>query len=94
MGGGENGVREYEFSDHALHEMQRRGIDVELVRATLAEPEQTQPVQPGRIVMQSRIERDGGRYLLRVFVDVDRPIPVVVTAYLTSKIGKYWSDAP
>ena len=45
-------------------------------------------------VMQSRIERDGGRYLLRVFVDVDRPIPVVVTACLTSKIGKYWSDAP
>jgi hypothetical protein len=94
MGGGENGFREFDFSNHAMHEMQRRGIDIEMVRATLAEPEQTQRVQSGRIVMQSRIERHGGRYLLRVFVDIDRPIPVVVTAYLTSKIGKYWSDEP
>jgi hypothetical protein len=29
-------------------------------------------------------------YLLRVFVDADRIPPEVVSAYRTSKIGKYW----
>jgi len=33
-------------------------------------------------------------YLLRVFVDVDREPPAVVTIYLTSKIKKYWRTAP
>jgi hypothetical protein len=29
-------------------------------------------------------------YLVRVFVDVDREPPEVVTAYRTSKLAKYW----
>jgi len=29
-------------------------------------------------------------YLLRVFVDVDRVPPEVVTVYRTSKLPKYW----
>lgn len=41
-----------------------------------------------RHVLQSQLEIKGRRYLLLVFVDV-RPTPAeVVTAYLTSKIGK------
>lgn len=35
-------------------------------------------------------EKEHGAYLLRVFVDVDRDPPDVVTAYRTSKIEKYW----
>jgi hypothetical protein len=42
----------------------------------------------------SRLEERGSkRYVLRVFVDVDRDPPVVVTAYRSSKIGKYWSQS-
>jgi hypothetical protein len=43
-------------------------------------------------VYQSRIEagKPPQKYLLRVFVDVDREPPDVVTAYRTSKIDKYW----
>jgi len=29
-------------------------------------------------------------YLLRVFVDIDREPPEVVTVYRTSKVRKYW----
>jgi hypothetical protein len=29
-------------------------------------------------------------YLLRIFVDIDRNPPEVVTVYRTSKIEKYW----
>jgi len=30
------------------------------------------------------------RYLVRVFVDVDRSPPEVVTVYRTSKVERYW----
>ena len=50
-------------------------------------PEQVIPVREGRVVAQGLV----GGYLLRVFVDVDRQPPEVVTAYRTSKIEKYRS---
>jgi hypothetical protein len=37
---------------------------------------------------------DGRRYLVRVIVDVEQDPPVVVTAYRTSKIEKYWKAEP
>ncbi len=43
-------------------------------------------------VYQSRLELGDPpkTYLFRVFVDVDRQPPDVVTVYRTSKIEKYW----
>ena len=86
-------IHDYRFSEHAKQEMARRQISVDAVAAVLAEPEQTAVVSPGRIVCQSRVEwPDPPRiYLLRVFVDIDRVPSVVVTAYRTSRIEKYWS---
>jgi len=55
-------------------------------------PEQREAVRPGRDVLQSRLELEGGTYLVRVFVDVDREPAEVVTVYRTSRITKYWSD--
>ncbi len=80
-----------EFGSHARFEMQRRGIAEDEVRGVLARPEKSTPVRPGRIVVQGPIHRAGGSgvYLLRVFVDVDQTPPVIVTAYLTSKLTKY-----
>ena len=92
MGPTENGIQGYELSDHARYEMDRRGIGRDLVREVLANPEQTFEVQHGRIVAQSRVTTGEGIFLLRVFVDIDRVRPVIVTAYMTSKIAKYWRD--
>lgn len=72
---------------HAADQMRERQISTEHVRAVLAQPEQVIPVRPGRVVAQQVI----GDYLLRVFVDVDRNPPEVVTAYRTTKIDKYRS---
>ncbi len=45
-----------------------------------------------REIYQSRISFGAGTlYLVRVVVAEDRIPPVVVTAYRTSKIAKYWS---
>lgn len=46
----------------------------------------------GRSIHQSRLRfEDEKIYLLRVVVDEDEHPPVIVTAYRTSKIEKYWS---
>jgi hypothetical protein len=70
--------------------MERRGLDEAVVRRVLTAPEQRENVRPGRDVVQSRIEVNKKMYLIRVFVDVDRRPAEIVTAYRTSRIGKYW----
>jgi hypothetical protein len=59
------------------------------VDTVLAEPERVEVVREGRVVASARIEFEGKPYLVRVFVDVDREPFEIVTAYRTSKIGKY-----
>ena len=73
------------FSEHATGQLAKRGITLEAVRAVLAGAEDVMELRPGRVVAQGMV----GQHLLRVFVDVDRQPPEVVTAYLTSKISKY-----
>jgi hypothetical protein len=85
-------IHDYTISPHAEFEMHRRGLDEAAIRRVLEHPEQREAVRPGREVLQSRIELKGQIYLIRVFVDVDRVSPEVVTAYRTSKVEKYWRD--
>lgn len=85
-------VKNYVITPHGRFEMKRRGLDEKIVDRVLKAPEQRYNVRPGRDVLQARIEKDPGgkRYLVRVFVDVDRHPAEVVTTYQTSKIEKYW----
>lgn len=66
------------------------------VRAVLLHPEQRWTVGEGRDVLQARVKRGPAvaAVLVRVFVDVDHIPPLVVTAYATSKVDKYWRSAP
>ncbi|HEY5071992.1 MAG TPA: DUF4258 domain-containing protein [Caulobacteraceae bacterium] len=81
---------EYEIGAHARIQMRRRDIPESLVRGVLADPEQRHLLRPGRELLQSRTEIAGKIYLVRIIVDVDRRPAEVVTAYRTSRIGKYW----
>lgn len=85
-------MKGYLLSEHAVIEMRRRGIDEETIALVLADPGQVEDVREGRVVLQSKklFGEPAREFLVRVFVDVDRAPPVVVTAYLTSKIDKYW----
>jgi hypothetical protein len=84
-------ILDFVLTPHAISELQRRGLDGAVVRQVLADPEQRISVRAGREVAHSRIEFAGRRFLVRVFVDVDRSLAEVVTACRTSKIDKYWS---
>jgi hypothetical protein len=85
-------LRNYVLTDHARLEMQRRSISEEEVAIVVTAAEQSEPLRPGRCVYQSRLSSGDPpkAYLLRVFVDVDRDPPEVVTVYRTSKVQKYW----
>jgi hypothetical protein len=49
-------------------------------------------VRAGRVVYQVKIDLEvpPKTYVLRIFVDIDRNPPEVVTVYKTSKLEKYW----
>ena len=85
-------IFEFVFTDHALTEMTRRGISQEHVRNVLANPEQMELIREGRTVYQAKYNENEPpkTYLLRIFVDIDRKPPHIVTVYRTSKIEKYW----
>ena len=86
--------KNYRITAHAANQIERRGLDIDVINRVLSAPEQIHEVRNGRIVLQSIVSlgespRD---YLIRVFVDTDREPHEVVTAYRTSKISKYWRD--
>jgi len=85
-------IHDFVFTDHALTEMARREISEEDVRKVLAHPEQMENVREGRVVYQAKfgVGKPPKTYVFRVFVDIDRKPPHVVTVYRTSKIEKYW----
>ncbi len=89
-------IAPYKLTDHARFEMTCRRIGEDEIAQVLSAPEQSEPVRPGRKVYQSRMTKGEPpkTYLLRVFVDVDRQPPEVVTVYRTSKISKYWRSEP
>ena len=74
---------------HARFEMRRRGISDADVEAVVWNPGQTLPAKKGRQVLQSKVG-PGGHLLLRVVVKPESAAYVVITAYLTNKVAKYW----
>ena len=78
------------FSDHARLETVRRDIPFEVIEQVLSSPEQSVPEHGGLMALQSRVELEGRPYLVRVVVAESPDATVVVTAYRTSRIGKYW----
>ena len=89
-------ITNYRITDHARDEMARRQVTEEDVAKVLAAPEQSETVREGRKVYQSRLQsgEPPSTYLLRVFVELDRDPPEVVTVYRTSKVAKYWRTKP
>lgn len=81
----------FRFSNHALEEMARRGITVESLEQILYRPQQVLDERDGKKVYQSQIDfGEGKMYLLRVIVNDTLDPSVVITAYRTRNIKKYW----
>jgi hypothetical protein len=81
----------FQLSQHAREEIDRRQIPNDFLELVLNDPEQIVEGHAGKKIYQSQIDfGDGAIFLLRVVVAHDVEPPLVVTAYRTSKIAKYW----
>ena len=75
----------YRFTPHAVARLGERGIPGEWLEQVLQLPQCVVPAAYGREERQGLFERDGKTVLLRVICEGD----LVITALLTSKIGKF-----
>lgn len=75
----------FEFSKHALEQMELRGIPKDVVKKILAHPEQIRD-EEGEKVYQSIVDN----YLIRIFVNDKKNPKLIITVYKTSKIKKYY----
>ena len=82
----------YTFSNHAMQQMEIRGISREMVDKVILKPDQRLE-QDGLIIYQGFIKEENDQnYLIRVFINFDKDPALVVTVYKTSKIGKYYES--
>lgn len=86
------GGKKVEIIPLAQKKMARRGIPESQVEETLATPEQVVEGYEGRRVAQKRIIIQGKERLLRVVYEETESALVVVTAYFTSDIARYWKE--
>lgn len=81
----------FKLSNHALEEMERRGIPREMLELVLGSPQQVVVEREEKMAYQSQIDFGGGRmYLLRAIVNDALDPAVVITVYRTRNIQKYW----
>lgn len=84
----------FTLSKHACIEIERRGLSIPQIEAILAAPEQVVVAKDGLQCYQSRLSNDRREvYLLRIIVNGSKEPKVVVTAYQTSKVSKYWEES-
>ncbi len=79
----------YKLSLHSKEQLLKRNISDELVFLVLSEPDRIIQQDECLNVYQKVIEQDKKQYLYRVFINICKTPPLVVTAYRTSKIDKY-----
>jgi hypothetical protein len=82
----------YTLSKHAQQEIEPRRIPLALLEAVLENPDQVVGGRGVAKAYQSKREIGGKMFLLRVIVDNSADPAVVVTAYRTTKIEKYWGN--
>ncbi len=79
----------YEFSKHALDQLEARAIAKGIVQEILQNPQQV-IIESGYTVYQSITKFDGRDYLIRVIINEAVSPHKVITLYKTSKIDKYY----
>jgi hypothetical protein len=74
----------------AKKKLKRRGITERWIKETLDFPDQSLDGYGDRRVAQKKYRIKKKDYLLRVIYEEKEELKVVVTAYLTSQLERYW----
>lgn len=83
-------MKSIEIIPLALKKIQQRKISQQWIEETLNSPGQIVDGYQGRKVRQRKYGLSGKEMLLRIIVDENEDTFVVITAYLTSQIERYW----
>ena len=75
---------------HLAFQAEERGINIELVKSALSNPDQTVLNGKGLKVAHRKYLDNGQEYLLRVIFKEEKETRIGITVYRTSKIDKYW----
>jgi hypothetical protein len=78
------------YSEHAKQQLNERNISCQLIEKTLLEPQQTLKGKNDRKIAHRIFQIKGQNFLLRVIYEDFGNQLEIVTAYLTTKIDKYW----
>jgi hypothetical protein len=79
-----------QLSNHALRQIVARKLDPEVVRRAAGSPDQIVEQEGELPTAQTRIVFRGKPALLRIAFRDDDEVRLVITAYATTKIEKYW----
>ena len=77
------------FSNHALRQMEARNILIETILLVIQSPDSISKQDKTTSIYMKLIDELEKQYLYRVFVNVSKIPPIVITTYKTSKIDKY-----
>lgn len=88
-------MKPFRWSAHALANLAAREIPRAEADQTLAAPERVETVSESRTIYMRRYQdaRFGQQMLLRAVVEEEQEHRLVITLYITSKIGKYMKGA-
>jgi hypothetical protein len=83
---------DFVFSKHAEEQMLKRSINRDSVVFIISQPDETviENEDSTIVVLQSLMEENGQKFLLRVFLNRSKEPNVIVTLYKTTKITKYY----
>ena len=86
--------KEIIFVGHSQEDIKEREINVEFVKDVIKNPQQTAEGYGGRKVAQSRYydEDKKKEILIRVVYKESEKALLIITAYKTSKLKKYWRE--
>ena len=85
-------MKKIEIIPIARKKLERRGITEERIRETINFPAQIVVGYGGRKVAHKKYMIEDKEYLLRVVYEEKEDMDIVVTAYLTSRIERYWKE--
>ena len=69
--------------------MEARGLEREIIEMVVLNPDKVSDDKNGIRIFQRFVNEQNKTYLYRVFVNIAKAPPLVVTAYKTSKTDKY-----
>lgn len=79
----------FTFSKHARERINDRGLKHNIISTVLSNPDHIVQESDCKQVFQKRVKENESTFLYRVFINICKQPPLVITAYKTSKVDKY-----